>query len=78
LISQRVATYLISNTVKYSPEGWDRLRCLQEAALVRIEVRDSGDGIPPGQQPYIYDEFYQVGVPTHSARDLRLKSLPGS
>jgi len=36
---------------------------------VRIEVIDTGIGISADQIAYIYDEFYQVGVPTNSSRD---------
>ena len=35
----------------------------------RIDVIDTGIGIPADQQQLIYDEFYQVGVPTNSSRD---------
>ncbi len=66
---EQILRNLVSNAVKYTREGWVRLRCLQEAALVRIEVIDTGVGIPPDQLPYIYDEFYQVGVPTNASRD---------
>lgn len=66
---EQILRNLVSNAVKYTREGWVRLRCLHEASLVRIEVLDSGVGIPPDQLPYIYDEFYQVGVPTNSSRD---------
>ncbi|MGO8854249.1 MAG: PAS domain S-box protein [Steroidobacteraceae bacterium] len=66
---EQILRNLVSNAVKYTREGWVRLRCLHEASLVRIEVLDTGIGIPPDQLPYIYDEFYQVGVPTNSSRD---------
>ncbi|MGO9594443.1 MAG: PAS domain S-box protein [Steroidobacteraceae bacterium] len=66
---EQILRNLVSNAIKYTCEGWVRLRCLHEAALVRIEVLDTGIGIPADQLPYICDEFYQIGVPTNSARD---------
>jgi len=66
---EQILRNLISNAIKYTREGWVRLRCLPEAALVRIEVLDTGIGIPADKIAYIYDEFYQVGVATDSSRD---------
>lgn len=66
---EQILRNLVSNAVKYTREGCVRLRCLHESALIRIEVLDTGIGIPADQLQYIYDEFYQVGVPTNSSRD---------
>jgi len=66
---EQVLRNLVSNAIKYTRQGLVRLRCLEEGRLVRIEVLDTGIGIPADQIPYIFDEFYQVGVPTHSLRD---------
>ena len=66
---EQILRNLISNAIKYTREGWVRLRCLHDAEFVRIEVLDTGVGIPPEQIPYIYDEFYQIGVPANSSRD---------
>jgi PAS domain S-box-containing protein len=66
---EQILRNLVSNALKYTREGWVRLRCLHETALVRIEVLDTGVGIPADQLPYIYDEFYQIGVPTNVSRD---------
>jgi PAS domain S-box-containing protein len=66
---EQILRNLVSNAVKYTRQGWVRLRCLHEDALVRLEVLDSGIGIPADQLPLIYDEFYQVGVPTNSTRE---------
>jgi two-component system, sensor histidine kinase len=66
---EQILRNLVSNAVKYTREGWVRLRCLHEEAVVRLEVIDTGIGIPADQIPFIYDEFYQVGVPTNSTRE---------
>ncbi len=60
---------LVSNAIKYTNSGWVRLRAAPGATGVRLEVADTGVGIPADQLPYIYDEFYQVGVATNTTRE---------
>jgi PAS domain S-box-containing protein len=60
---------LISNAIKYTRKGCVRLQCLHHEAFVRVEVLDTGIGIPSGALSHIYDEFYQVGVSTNTSRD---------
>jgi PAS domain S-box-containing protein len=67
---EQILKNLLSNAIKYTPEGWVSLRSSHpNPDSVRIEVHDTGVGIAPEQLRLIYDEFYQVGVPTNSSRD---------
>lgn len=66
---EQILKNLMSNAIKYTRQGTVRLRCEREDGFVRLQVRDTGVGIPADQLPYIYDEFYQVGVATNSSRD---------
>ena len=66
----QVLRNLMSNAIKYTRAGWVALRCLHEAPrFVRIEVLDTGIGMPEEKLRYIYDEFYQIGVPPNATRD---------
>lgn len=68
LVSQ-VLRNLIANAIKYTHVGSVSLSCHQQDTRVRLEVRDSGIGIPAADVPHIFDEFYQVGVPNNTARE---------
>lgn len=66
---EQVLRNLISNAIKYTQLGNVHLRCLHDAAIVRLELLDTGIGIPAAALAHIYDEFYQVDVPTNTSRD---------
>jgi signal transduction histidine kinase len=59
---ERVVTNLLSNAVKYTPEGGSvMVKARSEADLVRLEVSDTGIGIPEEALPRIFTEFYRAG-----------------
>lgn len=67
---EQILRNLVSNAIKYTHQGFVSLACTVAAdGSLRLEVRDTGIGIPAPQIRYIYDEFYQVGVPSNSSRE---------
>ncbi|MEO8019789.1 MAG: ATP-binding protein [Pseudomonadota bacterium] len=60
---------LLSNAIKYTAQGSVELHCERQGENLRIEVRDTGVGIAADQLPFIFDEFYQIGVSPNSSRD---------
>jgi two-component system CheB/CheR fusion protein len=51
---------LLSNAVKYTKKGRILLGCRRSGKNLRIEVWDTGLGIPEGQLRAIFQEFHQV------------------
>ena len=67
---EQVVRNLVSNAIKYTRSGSVALRCpAADQSLVRLDIQDTGIGIPADQLSLIYDEFYQVGVGTNTSRD---------
>jgi len=57
----QVLTNLVSNAIKYTPEGgrvW--LKTQVNNGGVEVIVRDTGIGIPPKDLPRVFERFYQV------------------
>lgn len=78
---QKIVTNLLSNAFKYTPaEGQIDVRILNPAdGMVRVEVRDSGKGIPDGDKRRIFERFYQAkgsesgsGIGLHVVREFVL------
>ena len=54
---------LLSNAVKYTERGGVLLGCRRRGEKLRIEVWDTGPGIPAGQLQAIFEEFHQLENP---------------
>jgi PAS domain S-box-containing protein len=65
---ERVLGNLISNAVRYTVEGRILLGCRRRGAKLRIEVWDTGPGIPEDERERIFEEFQQLD---NAARERR-------
>ncbi|MFN2292163.1 MAG: ATP-binding protein [Anaerolineae bacterium] len=58
---ERAFTNLINNAVKYTPPGGSvAVRAWQEDGSIRVEVSDTGIGIPAEALPRLFSEFYRA------------------
>ena len=57
---QQILVNLISNAVKFTPEGSVVVQTRVDGGDLIVCVRDTGIGIPPDQLPKVFDEFRQV------------------
>ncbi len=65
---KQILMNLLGNAVKFTPEGGQiELAASRIGDFVRLEVRDSGPGIPPAEQKRIFEAFYRLGQNSKSA-----------
>jgi PAS domain S-box-containing protein len=57
---ERIVFNLLSNAIKYTPTGRIAVRLRAGAGGARLEVRDTGLGIPQGSLPRVFERFYRV------------------
>ncbi len=57
---ERILTNLLANAIRYTAVGGVVVGCRNVGSSIRIEIWDSGRGIPEDQRDRIFEEFYQV------------------
>jgi len=62
LLAQMIRN-LLSNAIKYTKYGRVTFGCRRVGNKVRLEVWDTGIGIPAGQLKAIFEEYHQLGNP---------------
>jgi signal transduction histidine kinase len=68
ILLERILLNLVSNAIRYTDRGGVTVGCRRRGRVLRIEVWDSGIGIPEDQRDNVFNEFYQLADPERSRR----------
>ena len=71
-LMRRLLQNFVSNAIKYTLKGRVLVGCRGAAARLRIEVWDTGLGVPEDKQRVIFDEFLRLDQGARVARGLGL------
>jgi PAS domain S-box-containing protein len=63
---------LVANAIRYTQQGVVRLRCLHKDIGIRLQVLDTGLGIPATELERIFEEFHQVDAGSQRPEGLGL------
>jgi Na+/proline symporter/signal transduction histidine kinase/ActR/RegA family two-component response regulator len=68
----RLLQNLVSNAIKYTPSGRVVVGCRRHGSRLRIDVCDTGIGIPPSRQRAVFKEFHRLDQGARVARGVGL------
>jgi Na+/proline symporter/signal transduction histidine kinase len=68
----RLLQNLVSNAIKYTPAGRVLVGCRRRGAQLRIDVCDTGIGIPHGKRSAVFKEFHRLDQGARVARGVGL------
>ncbi|MBK0393877.1 ATP-binding protein [Ramlibacter algicola] len=57
---EKIVFNLLANAIKYTPAGSVRVRVRDTGGGARLEVTDTGLGIPQAALPHVFERFYRV------------------
>ena len=58
---EQVLTNLIDNAIRHTPEGQSvTVRLTEVQSYLRVDVQDTGVGIPEADLPYVFERFYKA------------------
>ena len=69
---RRLLQNLVSNAIKYTPKGGVLVGCRHRGGNLRIDIYDTGIGIPPSKKRVIFQEFQRLDEGARVARGLGL------
>ena len=69
---RRLLQNLVSNAIKYTPKGRVLVGCRRHRGRLRVDVYDTGLGIPPSKKRAIFQEFHRLDQGAKVARGLGL------
>src|SRR3954453_14791574 len=69
---RRLLQNLVSNAIKYTPEGRVLIGCRLKEGRLRVDVHDTGLGIPQSKKREIFREFHRLDQGARIARGLGL------
>jgi len=70
---EQIIHNLLQNAFRYAPKGGSvRLTCIQQESKLKIEVADTGPGIPEPLRERVFERFFKVDINNHEGTGVGL------